>query len=86
MLHDPSLLISWARLLNRVFEIDISTCTSCKGRVKVVASILKSDVIFFRLFQTAPGRTGVRLMGLTRRVSGSGGANLMSIGSTPPPQ
>jgi len=33
------------RLLKRVFEIDISTCSRCKGKIKVVASILLQNVI-----------------------------------------
>lgn len=37
--------ISWARLLKRVFEIDISTCSVCRGNVKVIAAILDQTVI-----------------------------------------
>lgn len=33
--------ISWAKLLNRVFKIDITQCQFCKGEVKVVAAILE---------------------------------------------
>lgn len=37
--------ISWARLLKRVFDIDISTCSVCQGKVKVIAAILERSVI-----------------------------------------
>jgi len=37
--------ISWARLLKRVFEIDISTCSACNGNVKVIAAILEQNVV-----------------------------------------
>jgi hypothetical protein len=37
--------ISWARLLKRVFDIDIAQCSSCGGKGKVIAAILESAVI-----------------------------------------
>lgn len=37
--------ISWARLLKRVFDIDIAQCSSCGGKAKVIAAILESVVI-----------------------------------------
>jgi len=37
--------ISWAELLKRVFNIDVSTCSTCQGKVKVVAAILEIRVI-----------------------------------------
>lgn len=36
--------ISWARLLKRVFEIDISICSTCSGNVKVISAILEQNV------------------------------------------
>jgi hypothetical protein len=36
--------IEWAKLLKRVFEIEITQC-SCGGEVKIVAAILSSDAI-----------------------------------------
>jgi hypothetical protein len=34
-----------ARLLKRVFDIDIAQCSSCGGKAKVIAAILESAVI-----------------------------------------
>ena len=31
--------ISWARLLKRVFDIDISVCPKCRGKTKIIAAI-----------------------------------------------
>ena len=36
---------SWARLLKRVFDVDVETCGVCGGRVKIIASIKKPEVI-----------------------------------------
>lgn len=35
-----SVRISWARLLKRVFEIDIELCPHCGGNMKIIAAIL----------------------------------------------
>ncbi|MEY3253167.1 MAG: hypothetical protein RL227_2140 [Pseudomonadota bacterium] len=38
--------ISWARLLKRVFDIDLHTCPSCGGgELKIIAAILERPVI-----------------------------------------
>jgi hypothetical protein len=37
--------IGWARLLKRVFGIDVETCPKCKGRVKIIAAIEDPKVI-----------------------------------------
>ena len=37
--------ISWARLLKRVFSIDIETCPKCAGKMKVIAAIEDPKVI-----------------------------------------
>lgn len=37
--------ISWARLLKRVFDIDVSFCFSCRGEVRVIAAILDRAII-----------------------------------------
>lgn len=37
--------ISWARLLKRVFEIDISVCDSCGGELKVSTAVLERHAI-----------------------------------------
>ena len=35
----PSMAITWAQRLKRVFKIDIETCDQCGGTVKVIACI-----------------------------------------------
>ena len=35
----PSLAITWAKRLKRVFNIDIETCSECGGDVRIIASI-----------------------------------------------
>ena len=37
--------IAWAQLLKRVFNIDVSVCTKCKGKVKIIAAIEDPKVI-----------------------------------------
>ena len=37
--------MSWAKLLNRVFKVDITECQFCRGEVKVVAAIMEKAVI-----------------------------------------
>jgi hypothetical protein len=37
--------ISWARLLKRVFDIDVSTCHLCGGKAKIIAAIEDPKVI-----------------------------------------
>ena len=36
---------SWAKLLKRVFQIDVEKCGACGGRVKIIAAIKKKEVI-----------------------------------------
>ena len=36
---------SWAKLLARVFKIDVSTCLDCGGQMRVIAQIMRVDVI-----------------------------------------
>ncbi len=44
--HSPtSVRISWARLLKRVFEIDIERCPHCGGTLRIVATILEKAAI-----------------------------------------
>jgi len=40
-----SVRISWARLLKRVFEIDIEHCLQCGGNMKIIAAILERAAI-----------------------------------------
>lgn len=37
--------IRWARLVNRVFAIDITTCPHCGGSLKIIAAITDAPVI-----------------------------------------
>ncbi|VAX05763.1 hypothetical protein MNBD_GAMMA19-522 [hydrothermal vent metagenome] len=37
--------ISWARLLRRVFDIDMEKCPNCGGPVKVIAKIEEASAI-----------------------------------------
>ena len=43
--HGRPARISWARLLGRVFEIDLEHCPNCGGELKIIAAILESAVI-----------------------------------------
>lgn len=36
---------SWARLLKRVFQIDVEKCGACGGKVKIIAAIKKKEII-----------------------------------------
>ena len=36
---------SWARLLKRVFQIDLAKCTQCGGNTKIIAAIEEPEVI-----------------------------------------
>ncbi|MDP1902365.1 MAG: hypothetical protein Q8K96_18245 [Rubrivivax sp.] len=37
--------MSWARLLERAFEIDLEHCPNCGGELKIIAAILEQPVI-----------------------------------------
>jgi hypothetical protein len=37
--------IGWARLLKRVFEIDLEHCPNCGGQLKIIAAIVEASVI-----------------------------------------
>ena len=43
--HGPPARMSWARLLKRVFDIDIEHCPNCGGRLKIIAAIEQAPVI-----------------------------------------
>ncbi len=42
--HGRPALISWARLLKRVFEIDLAHCPKCGGQLKIIAAILEAPL------------------------------------------
>ena len=37
--------LSWVKLLQRVFEIDLGPCPNCGGELKIIAAIPKQPVI-----------------------------------------
>ena len=37
--------MTWARLLKRVFDLDLEHCPNCGGEVKIIAAILEQPVI-----------------------------------------
>jgi len=43
--HGRPARISWARLLKRVFQIDLAHCPNCDGQLKIIAAILEAPVI-----------------------------------------
>jgi hypothetical protein len=43
--HSAPARISWARLLKRVFAIDIEQCPQCGGTLKIIAAIADPTVI-----------------------------------------
>ena len=43
--HHRPVRMSWARLLKRVFELDLEHCPNCGGELKIIAAILEASVI-----------------------------------------
>ena len=43
--HHQPVRLSWAKLLKRVFEIDMEHCPNCGGQLKIIAAILEQPVI-----------------------------------------
>lgn len=43
--HQSNSRISWARLLKRVFNIDVETCHLCSGKMKIITAIEEPEVI-----------------------------------------
>ena len=43
--HSRPARISWARLLTRMFQIDMGHCLNCGGQLKIIAAILEQAVI-----------------------------------------
>ena len=62
--HSKPLRMTWARLLKRVFDIDVERC-ACGGKLKLIAVIEEPDVIekilkHIRLDPQPPPRTPAR--------------------------
>ena len=43
--HGARARLTWARLLKRVFDIDIERCPQCGGKLKIIAAIEELAVI-----------------------------------------
>ena len=43
--HHRPMRLSWAKLLKRVFEIDMEHCPNCGDELKIIAAILEQPVI-----------------------------------------
>jgi hypothetical protein len=52
--HHRPVRLSWAKLLKRVFEIDMEHCPNCGGELKIIAAISEGD----REGPHAPGVAG----------------------------
>ena len=42
---DRPVRLSWAKLLKRVFDLDLEHCPNCGGELEVIAAILEQPVI-----------------------------------------
>ncbi len=63
--HHRPVRLSWARLLKRVFEIDMEHCPNCGSELKIIAAILDAPVIekiltYLGLQARAPPRASAR--------------------------
>jgi hypothetical protein len=63
--HHRPVRLSWAKLLNRVFEIELEHCPNCDGELKIIAAILERPVIgkiltHLELQARAPSRAAAR--------------------------
>jgi hypothetical protein len=43
--HHRPVRLSWAKLLKRVFDLDLEHCPNCGGELKIIAAILEAPVI-----------------------------------------
>jgi len=43
--HHRLVRLSWAKLLKRVFDLDLENCPNCGGELKIIAAILEQPVI-----------------------------------------
>ena len=67
--HYRAVRLSWARLLKRVFDLDLERCPNCDGELKVIAAILEPPVIekiltHLGLQPRAPPRAPARVQAL----------------------
>jgi len=63
--HHRPVRLSWAKLLKRVFEIDMAHCPNCGGELMIIAAIVEQPVIekilaHLGLAARAPPRTPAR--------------------------
>ena len=67
--HYRPVRLSWARLLKRVFALDLEHCANCGGELKIIAAILEQPVIeriltHLGLQPRAPPRAAARCQAL----------------------
>ena len=67
--HHRPVRLSWARLLKRVFELDLEHGPNCGGELKIIAAILETPVIdkiltHLGLQARAPPRAAARAQAL----------------------
>ena len=43
--HHRPVCLSWAKMLKRVFDLDLEHCPNCGGGLKIIAAILEAPVI-----------------------------------------
>jgi hypothetical protein len=43
--HHRPVRLSWAKLLKRVFDLNLEHCPNCGGELKIIAAILETPVI-----------------------------------------
>ena len=61
--------ISWARLLKRVFDVDVEHCPNCGGALKIIAAIEDPPVIIKILSHLSlPSRAPARRVDLFQRI------------------
>ena len=65
--------MSWARLLKRVFDIDIEHCPNCGGALKIIAADLEDPPVIIKILShlglptRAPPRSPARRVDLFQR-------------------
>jgi hypothetical protein len=47
----PSLAITWAKRLKRVFNPDVETCDKCGGDVRIIAGIASGHLLLAKIRQ-----------------------------------